>query len=627
MMSTDPAQAHDHPSLVSYWPEIIESITEGFLLIAPAPDWQGLFINREAQRLLNLPRENFIAHNIWHHPTFQQLDLLRSMLIQAWQDRMPLHFEDEFPHKDKASPRNLEFHIYPTPTTLCIHVTDITTRKQHAIAIARLAAFAQFNPNPFFEISRQAQILYTNTAAQQTAEKLHLPTPKHLLPPQYPEITRELLQTPLISKSLEHSLCEHIFQWHFFAIREHQIVHAHGIDITDRVRLEAHLRQVQKTESIGQLAGGIAHDFNNLLTVIQGYAQMIERDPQSPESIRHHAQEIISTTQRAASLTRQLLAYSRRQIAQPKPLDLSATLLRLIDLLHPLLGERISIQFREDHKIPLIYADENMIEQVVMNLCVNARDAMMPQGGTLTLALSTANLTEDQNPKIRTPGPHVSLSISDTGCGIPQEIQSKIFEPFFTTKEVGKGTGLGLAVVEGIVRQHNGWIELKSAPGQGTTFTIYLPTYQNPTETISQNSIPSALHTPPPPTHTPPPTKTILIVEDQANLRRLARLTLQKAGYTILEAESPAQARKIWEKERDRIDLVFTDIVMPGQENGLEMAAAFVQEKPQTRIIFCTGYSEDLIEGKNPLLGQAAFIAKPYFPDTLLETTRKMLAI
>jgi two-component system cell cycle sensor histidine kinase/response regulator CckA len=606
------------------WPQVIESITEGFLLIDPRTHWRGLFINREAARLLHLDREAFIHQCIWQKGTILDQELIRTMLEQAWHDQVPLHFEDEIDLGSSSPPRTLEFHAYPTEDLLCVHLTDITTRKQDAIAIERLAAFAQFNPNPFFELDEDGRPLYINKAAQEVAKKFQLSTPQTLLPPEYTEIIRTLLREHTSQKTLEHSLNNHIFQWHFFPVREHRIIHAHGIDITERVTLEAHLRQVQKTESIGQLAGGIAHDFNNLLTVIQGYARLLEYDPALNENARRQAQEIIATAQRAAALTRQLLTYSRRQITQPKPLDLSTTLLRLIDLLHPLLGEQIAIAFREDKKIPPLFADENMIEQVVMNLCVNARDAMMPQGGTLTISLSLHHFKDKEHEKIQRPGPHVCLGISDTGCGMDAATQAKIFEPFFTTKEVGKGTGLGLAVVDGIVRQHHGWIDLTSAPGQGTTFHVYFPAHTaEPLPKPFEKKTPALIQKIS--TSTQGVGKRILVVEDQANLRRLARLTLEKAGYTVLEAEHPAQAREIWAKERETIDLVFTDVVMPGKENGMEMAADMLKEKPNTSVIFCTGYSEDLLEGKNPLLGHAGFLAKPYFPDALLKMVGEML--
>jgi signal transduction histidine kinase/ActR/RegA family two-component response regulator len=606
------------------WAQLLESITEGFILIDPCNQWRGIYINREATRLLHLKNEDFIGQSIWEKNTVLSQEIIRSMLEQSWHDQVPLHFEDQIGFPPHSLPRTLEFHAYPTQNLLCVHLTDITARKQDAIAIERLAAFAQFNPNPFFELDEAGNLLYANQAAQTLVKKFQLTHLQALLPPNHFEIIRSLTRKETSQKTLEHTLHDHIFQWHFFPVREHHIIHAHGIDITERVTLEAHLRQVQKTESIGQLAGGIAHDFNNLLTVIQGYARHLELDTTLNETARQHAQEIIAIAQRATALTRQLLTYSRRQITQPKPLDLSATILRLIDLLHPLLGERITIAFREEDKIPLIYADENMIEQVIMNLCVNARDAMMPHGGTLTIALTHLQSKDSDQNKIQHPGPYVCLSISDTGCGMDAVTQSKIFEPFFTTKEVGKGTGLGLAVVDGIVRQHHGWIELTSAPGQGTTFRVYFPAH-----TASSNADSTEKKTPELiqkiPASLQGAGKRILIVEDQPNLRRLARLTLEKAGYSVLEAEHPAEARQVWAKERDTIDLIFTDIVMPGQQNGMEMAADMLKEKPNTSIIFCTGYSEDLLEGKTALLGHAGFLSKPYFPDALLKMVNKML--
>ncbi len=333
-------------------------------------------------------------------------------------------------------------------------------------------------------------------------------------------------------------------------------------DVTLQRRLEEQLRQSQKMEAIGQLAGGVAHDFNNILTVIHGHASLLGMAELNPTTARS-AQQIIQAAERAAGLTRQLLAFSRRQLIQPKRLDLNQVVGHMTEMLGRLLGEDVALQLNYSPSPAAVEADAGMMEQVLLNLAVNARDAM-PRGGQLSIRIAVVEVDQahvQRHPEARI-GRFVCVSKTDTGCGIPQENIPRIFEPFFTTKEIGKGTGLGLATVYGIVKQHQGWIEVESILDKGTTFRIYIPFIGSILEAekpASQATVPGG-------------SETILLVEDEHPVRELVASVLQNYGYNILQAASGHEAVGVWREHKDRINLLLTDLVMPGNMNGHELA-------------------------------------------------------
>ena len=386
-------------------------------------------------------------------------------------------------------------------------------------------------------------------------------------------------------------------------------------DITQQKRLEDELRHSQKMESVGQLAGGIAHDFNNILTVIQGHSSLLQFDrmltPKSKESI----QQISHVAERAANLTRQLLTFSRKQVIQAKNLNLNEIVSNLTKLLQRVLGEDISLQVNFRSQIPVIRADPGMIEQILMNLAVNSRDAM-PRGGKLFLETSAVELSESSLPSDCKPGKYVCLNVRDTGCGIPKEIQPRIFEPFFTTKDVGKGTGLGLATVYGIVKQHQGWLEMQSEVGRGTAFQIYLPAVAEKQDMADTKPAVQKMKG---------GTETILLVEDEAEVRNLAKLILQRLGYKLFEAPSGVGALEIWKQEKDKIDLVLTDIVMPDGMTGRELADRLQAEKPSLKVVFCSGYSTEMVGHDSILQEGINFLQKPYTPQKLAQIVRDRL--
>lgn len=387
-------------------------------------------------------------------------------------------------------------------------------------------------------------------------------------------------------------------------------------DVTAQRRLEEQFRQSQKMEAIGQLAGGVAHDFNNILTVIHGHASLLGMS-QLDESGARSARQITQAAERAATLTRQLLAFSRRQLIQPKRLDMNKTVGNMSDMLGRLLGEDVSLQLHYSQTPATVEADAGMMEQVLLNLAVNARDAM-PRGGQLTIRIAVVEVDDthvQRQPEART-GRFVCVSKSDTGSGIPPENLAHIFEPFFTTKEVGKGTGLGLATVYGIVKQHQGWIEVESIVGKGTTFRVYIPfVRQAETETIN-GANPSLVRG---------GTETILLVEDERPVRELVARLLQKHGYKVWQASSGHDALGLWREHKRDISLLLTDLVMPGNMNGHDLAEKLHADRPGLKVVFTSGYSADIV-GKNfKLEPDLNFLQKPYQPQTLALTVRRCL--
>jgi PAS domain S-box-containing protein len=388
-------------------------------------------------------------------------------------------------------------------------------------------------------------------------------------------------------------------------------------DVTQEVALEEQLRQVQKMESIGQLAGGVAHDFNNILTVIQGNASLLLDVKNLSEADVDLAKQIIKAAERAAGLTRQLLVFSRKQVMQPTHLNLNEVVGNMTKMLQRILGEDIALRSDYTPSLPLVFADAGMIEQVLLNLAVNARDAM-PAGGRLMIVTSSETIDQEytqQNPAA-TPGRCVCLSVSDTGCGIAPEHLSHIFEPFFTTKEIGKGTGLGLATVYGIVKQHRGWIEIESQVGKGTTFRIYLPAAKDITAKQKTTAVAQEL---------PRGDEVILVVEDEQAVRLLVGNLLQRCGYTVLLAVSGIAALDVWEKHKHGIQLLLTDMVLPDGMMGRELAEKLKGEKPQLKVIYTSGYSANVV-GKGPSLVEGVnFLQKPYHPHKLAQTVRDCL--
>ena len=393
-----------------------------------------------------------------------------------------------------------------------------------------------------------------------------------------------------------------------------------AVDITERKELESRLRQAHKMEAIGQLAGGVAHDFNNLLLVMRGNAELLLMESDKyPEQTKECLRQITAAAERAANLTRQLLAFSRKQVMQSQPLALDDLITNLTKMLKRMIGEHIDLQCHYGAHLPLVQADAGMLEQVLINLVINARDAM-PRGGQLHIAAEKVNLDKagaQANPQAR-PGEFVCLTVRDTGIGIASEQLPRIFEPFYTTKEPGKGTGLGLATVYGIVQQHLGWIEVSSASERGAVFKIFLPALPG-SLTRSENQEPA------PPVRTG--TETILLVEDESSVRMITRRVLETAGYKVYEAATGREAMRVWTAHAKEIALVLTDIVMPEGMTGRELGTFLRDQKSGVKIIFMSGYSET-IAGKDTQFfrrSNTQFLQKPSSSRVLLESVRRTL--
>jgi len=383
-----------------------------------------------------------------------------------------------------------------------------------------------------------------------------------------------------------------------------------------QAQLEDQLRQTQKVEAVGRLAGGVAHDFNNLLTVITGRAEMLLSRLGSDDPLRRHVQLIGKTAERAAALTRQLLAFSRKQVLQPKVLDLQAVVAGMEKMLRRLIGEDIELVAVPDPALGRVKADPGQLEQVILNLVVNARDAM-PEGGRLTLETADVELDEAYARRHAgaTPGRYVMLAVSDTGVGMDAATQARLFEPFFTTKGPGKGTGLGLATVYGIVKQSGGNIWVYSEPGRGTTFKIYLPRVDEAVEAVEPGQVLAEW---------PRGWETVLLVEDEEGVRDLAREIIQLQGYTVLEARHPGEALLVNEEHAGRIHLLVTDVVMP-QMSGRELADRLASMRSETKVLYMSGYTDDAIVRHGVLDAHTPFVQKPFTPEALLRKIREVL--
>ena len=482
----------------------------------------------------------------------------------------------------------------------------------------KLAAFAQLNPNPAMELGMDGSITYFNDAALKLALSAGQDSPRAILPPGINRIIQSCLLTGQSRLRYESQVFGRTFSWAFHPVAPSKVVHCYVEDITEKLNLEAQLRQSQKMESVGQLAAGVAHDFNNMLSVIQGHAGMLIARPGLPTQAVDSSQAIFFAAERAASLTRQLLMFSRKNVMQPTILDLREVVTNLSKMLKRMLGETITLRFDPPSTLPLVRGDVGMLEQVLMNLAVNARDAM-PKGGTVTVSAKAVLIDQSYakvHPEAR-PGEFLSLAVRDTGCGMSAATMSRIFEPFFTTKEVGKGTGLGLATVYGIVKQHEGWLEVASEPGKGATFTIYLPAQSQPVEARQRNTTPAP--------NVRGGKETILVVEDESVLRDMAHVILEDCGYRVILAGSGVEALRVWHQHPGKIDLVLTDVVMPEGMSGVDLAHRLLPANPRLKIIFASGYSMDELDTDFIRQGNSLFLQKPYTHITLAKAVRDCL--
>ncbi len=385
----------------------------------------------------------------------------------------------------------------------------------------------------------------------------------------------------------------------------------------ERRRLEEQFRQSQKMEAIGLLAGGVAHDFNNILAAMMMQSEIILSAPQLPAAARDGLAQMRAYSERAATLTRQLLLFSRKQVMQPHEIDLNDIAAGIANMLQRIVGEQFAVQTSLLPHCVWAFGDAGMIEQVLMNLVVNARDAM-PDGGAITIETGEATVSEPEAMRLTNgaPGDYVWLRVADSGCGIPPENVQHIFEPFFTTKPLGKGTGLGLATVFGIVQQHRGMIGIQTQVGKGTAFQVYFP------RITAKSSPPGSAATK---AHDLRGAETILLTEDDVSLRGLTRTILENAGYRVLEAADASHAQRLWQESREPVKLLFTDVVLPGRISGWELAAKLLEKDPALKVVLVSGYSPEQAAQQVALQPNQRFLQKPYPTQLLLETVRDCL--
>lgn len=487
-------------------------------------------------------------------------------------------------------------------------------------APAQAGAFAELNPNPVLEFSADGGLENFNGAAAAMAQALEQGHPRDLLPAETVAIVRGCLAAGQERLGVETGVGTRTLSWSFFPIARAGVVHCYVRDVTERKQLEAQLRHSQKLESVGRLAGGVAHDFNNILTVVQANADILRTAAGLEGPMAEHLRQIVQAAERGAKLTSQLLAFSKRNVLQLKQLDLNELITNLSSLLHRTLGEDISYQFAYASGLPPVLADVGLMEQVIMNLGLNARDAM-PKGGQLSIGTALVDVDASQverHPGEARLGTFICLSVADNGCGMDSVTLSRIFEPFFTTKEFGKGTGLGLATVYGIIRQHQGWIDVHSQPGQGTRFRLFLP--PAPTARVEPLAPPAARSD-----ESLRGTETILIVEDETPVRWILKDVLGRYGYRLLEAASGVQALALWHQHHREIALLVTDMVMPVGLTGQELAEKFTAQKPALKVLYISGYSLQAAGRDLSILDSPNFLQKPFDGAKLAAAVRACL--
>ena len=490
-------------------------------------------------------------------------------------------------------------------------------RKRAEAELQKLAAFVQLNPDAAMELNENGTITYFNEAAQQLAASVQRTRAGDILPPNIDRIVRECLASGQSKVRQEIKMEGRTFSWSVHPVLPSNVVHCYIQDITERLSLEAQLRQAQKMESIGQLAAGVAHDFNNMLTIIQGHSSSLLAKPTLPPEVVDSVQAVYFAAERAAGLTRQLLMFSRKNVMQSELLDLQKVVGNMSKMLERLLGETIALEFKPAVENSFVQGDGGMIEQVVMNLSLNARDAM-PRGGRLTIGIETVDLDAvfiETHPQAHA-GRFVRLRVTDNGIGMDSATLGRIFEPFFTTKDIGKGTGLGLATVYGIVKQHEGWVEVNSEPGKGSTFDVFFPASDKVPDFVEEAVAAAPVAG---------GSETILIVEDEPVLRSMARDILEECGYRILEASSGREALDVWNQHAKEIDLLLTDMVMPDGISGADLVEKLLASQPRLKIVFTSGYTADAVNQEMLTRTGASFLSKPYAQAELTKTVRDCL--
>jgi PAS domain S-box-containing protein len=608
-------------------------------------DREGIMVrvNRVECELLGYPPEEILGRPVWAFVVPEQRELVRETVLRKMLvPYLPVVFEREWMRRD-GTRLTVEMHeslildAQGEVTAIRAALLDITERRR---AEEALRESEEFLSSVFASIQDGLSVLDTefnivrvNPAMERWfAHAMPLlgkkcweayygrTTPCELCP------ARRTLETGAAAHEVKQRLQagSQAVGWqevHSFPLLDPATGRSSGVieyvrDITEHRRLEEQFRQAQKIEAVGRLAGGIAHDFNNLLMVIRGYSDLLLEELKPADSRRRALEEIRKAGERAATLTRQLLAFSRKQVLQPQILDLNAVVSNINTMLRRLIGEDIELTMLPGAALDRVQADPGQIEQVIMNLAVNARDAM-PHGGKLTIETANVNLDEDyaRRDGNAAPGPYVRLSVSDTGCGMDAETRARIFEPFFTTKERDKGTGLGLATVYGIVKQSGGYIWVYSEVGRGTVFKIYLPRAPGSAEVRQQEEVQQTL---------PGGVETVLVAEDDPAVRALVCGALASRGYTVQEARDGREALAAARGYKGPIHLLLTDVVLPHM-SGRRLAERLRAERPESRLLYMSGYTDDAIVSHGVSAGNVPFLQKPFSASALNRKVREVL--
>jgi len=613
---------------------LFEAARDG-IFILDADSWEIRDVNPFLLNLLGFSRAELLGRKLWEIGPLRDV-LLSKVDFEELQTREFIRYENLPLETREGKHVEVEFvsnvYISGDRKVIQCNIRDITERKRAEAEHVRLVTAIEQSAEAVLMTNTEGEIQYVNPAFTRitgySRDEVLGQNPRILKsgkqdPAFYQQLWATILKGEiwhgeLINRRKDGSLYSE--QMSIAPVRsaggEVTYFIATKQDVTEHKKLEQQLIQAQKMEAVGRLAGGVAHDFNNLLTIINGYAQLLI-EPISPQDPRRgHLKEILMAGERAASLTRQLLAFSRRQVLEPRVLNLNSVLADVAKMLRRLIGEDVELVATLKPDLGRVKVDPGQIEQVIMNLAVNARDAM-PQGGKLFVETSNveidANYARSHSPMM--PGKYVMVAVSDTGCGMDLETQAHLFEPFFTTKEKGHGTGLGLATVYGIVKQSGGFIWVYSVPGRGSTFKIYLPVVEEALPTAEPAEVPAELAK---------GSETVLVVEDEGGVRSLVCEALASHGYKVLEAAGAASALEISEKYTEPIHLLLTDVVMP-QTGGKELAKGFSTLHPETKVLYMSGYTDDAIVRHGILERGTSFLQKPFQPRALLLKIREVL--
>jgi PAS domain S-box-containing protein len=604
---------------------VLDSITEGCQLIGKG--WIYLYLNEAAARQGRQPREKLLGRSMLEvYPGIEQTPMFE-LLRQCMETRTAHHFENEFSYAD-GSRGWFDLRLEPVPDGVFILSLDITEQKRAEQENQLLVTAIHQAAEAVIITRSDGSIVYVNPAFEKISGYSREEALGH-----NPRILRSGKQDDAFYREMWKTLTSGRI-WSGRIINRRRdgtlfteettispVIDPEGSisnyvcvkrDVTRELSLEEQFRQSQKMEAIGQLAGGVAHDFNNLLSLIIGYSDVLLQSLPERDPMRSDVLEIHRAGERASALTRQLLTFSRKQPLNPQILDLNAVVAGMEEMLRRLIGEQIELVVNLASSLASVRADAGQIEQVILNLCVNARDAM-PKGGRLTI--STTNVALDQSFREAHfesgEGPHVMLAVSDNGFGMEESVRRRVFEPFFTTKPADKGTGLGLSTVYGIVRQSGGSIWMYSEVGTGTTFKIYLPESTGSVRKV----------TPPSQARLQEQTgETILLVEDEPAVRKLTARFLRTSGYNVVEVANGEDAITEYEKQPERFDLVLTDVSMP-RLSGTDLVTRLRAAHPELRALFMSGYIENTVTQFEDLDHQAHFIAKPF---TAAELSRKV---